>query len=81
MHKLYSKILPGFIEYWLIDAGIGHIIALRIFADKTGAEASIYVASGYVLDHLSTFVPTSPQVSQGEVIVRVIGQEDQKVSP
>ncbi len=73
----YSKILPGFIEYCLIDAGHGHLIALSIFEDKAVAEASTYVAAGYIRDHLSTFVRTSPQVSEGEVIVRVTGQGEQ----
>ena len=73
----YSKILPGFIEYCLIDAGNGHLIALNIFADKVVAEASTRVAAGYVRDHLSTSIHTPQQVSDGEVIVSVVGQEGQ----
>ena len=73
----YSKILPGFVEYCLIDAGNGHLIALSIFEDKVIAQASTYVAAGYVHDHLSAFVRTSPEVSDGEVIVRVTGQPGQ----
>ena len=73
----YSKILPGFIEYCVIDAGHGHLIALSIFEDKAVAEASTHVAAGYVQDHLSAFIHNPPQVTEGEVITRVLGQTGQ----
>jgi len=73
----YSKILPGFIEYCLVDASNGHLIVLSIFEDKAVAEASTHVAAGYVQDHLSAYIHNPPQVTEGEVITRVLGQAGQ----
>ena len=73
----YSKILPGFVEYCVIDTGNGHVIVPSIFEDKSVAEASTHVAAGYVQDHLSAFIHNPPQVTEGEVITRVLGQTGQ----
>lgn len=70
----FSQILPGFVEYCLIDVGNGRLLALAIFEDQAVAEASAHVAARYVSEHLSKFVVDIPQPTEGTVIVRVTGQ-------
>ncbi len=77
MTHYFSQILPGFIEYCLIDAGNGCLIAFGIFEDQAVAAASGQVAAGYVRDHLSAFVSHIPEATEGEVIVRVTGHARQ----
>ena len=42
----FSQILPGFVEYCLIDGGNGRLVALGIFADAGVAAAAGQVAAG-----------------------------------
>ena len=72
-----SQVMPGFVEYYWIDAGDGNLISLSIFEDQAVAQASTKVAAGYVRDHLASLVGDPPNVIEGEVFVRVGGQERQ----
>ncbi len=70
----FSQILPGFIDYCLIDVGNGRLLAFGIFEDQAIAEASSQVAARFVREHLSAFVTDISQPTEGTVIVRVTGQ-------
>ena len=76
----FSQVLPGFIEYCLIDVGNGRLLALAIFEDQAVAEGSADVAAGYVRDHLSAFVAEIPEPTEGTVVVRVTGEAQQPES-
>lgn len=67
-------ILPGFVEYYWIDAGDGDLISLSIFEDPVVASASTQVAEGYIQRHLADLVRDPPEVIEGEVILRVVGR-------
>ena len=77
MTHYFSQVLPGFVEYCLIDAGNGCLIALGIFEDQAVAEAAAQVAAGYVRDHLAAVVPDIPQAKEGTVLVRLMGHTPQ----
>ena len=69
-----SRVMPGFVEYYWIDAGDGDLISLSIFEDPVVASASTQVAEGYIERHLSDLVRDPPEVIEGEVILRVVGR-------
>ena len=69
-----SRVMPGFVEYYWIDAGDGDLISLSIFEDQAVASASTHVAEAYIQKHLSALVRDPPEVIEGEVIVRVVGR-------
>ena len=73
----FSQILPGFIEYCLIDGGDGRLVALGIFADEAVAAAAGQLAAGYVRAHFAAVVADIPHATEGTVIVRVLGQGHQ----
>ena len=73
----FSQILPGFIEYCLIDGGDGRLVALGIFADEAVAAAAGQLAAGYVRAHFAAVVADIPHATEGTVMVRVVGQGHQ----
>ena len=70
----FSHILPGFVEYCLIDGGDGRLVALGIFADAGVAAAAGQLAAGYVRAHFAAVVADIPHATEGTVIVCVLGQ-------
>ncbi len=67
-----SSVMPGFVEYCWINAGNGILISLSFFEDQDVAGVSTQLAAAYVREHLSALVPNPPEVTEGEVIVRVV---------
>jgi len=60
--------VPGFVAYYLLDAGDGVIVSTSVFQDQAGSEESTKRAAGYVRENLASLVPNSPQVMAGEVV-------------
>jgi hypothetical protein len=60
--------IPGFIAYYWIDAGGGVMISTSVFQDKAGAEESNRRAAAVVRESLAALLPSSPQVTAGEVV-------------
>ena len=58
---------PGFIAYYLVDAGDGVIATVSIFQDQVGAEESNAMAAEWVIDNLISLVPDPPLITAGEV--------------
>ncbi len=75
-----SAVMPGFVEYYWINAGDGVLISLSIFAEETSARASSQVAAAYIREHLARELPDAPIVQAGEVLVRVVGASGQDSS-
>ena len=71
-----SNVMPGFVEYYWINAGNGDLISLSFFEDQAVAQVSTQLAAAYIREHLSTLVQNPPEVIEGEVIVRVVGSAD-----
>ncbi len=70
-------ILPGFVEYYWIDAGDGHFISVSVFEDQVVGDISTRLAVVHAQEHLAAAVPQPPVVIEGKVIVRVVGQTGQ----
>jgi hypothetical protein len=60
--------IPGFVAFYLLNAGNGVMVSTSVFQDQAGAEESILRASVYVRDNLASLLPNAPQVMAGEVV-------------
>ena len=59
--------LPGFVAYYLVDAGDGVIATTSVFDHKDAEEESTFLAGEFVAEHLGSMVPNPPQITAGEV--------------
>ena len=57
----------GFIGYHLVDAGNGVMATISLFETEAAAEESNEAAASWVKEALAKFLPTSPQITAGEV--------------
>ncbi len=62
---------PGFKAYYVIDAGERVVATLSVFEGREGAEESNRLAAEYVREHVSSLVLGPPEITQGDVVVRV----------
>ena len=61
--------LPGFHEYYAIDAGNDVVVTVSIFHDRAGAEESNRRAAEWVKQALGSLLTTPLEFSTGEVVV------------
>ncbi len=60
--------MPGFVAYFVIDAGQGEIGSVSVFEDQESAEESNSRAEEWVRQNLSDLLPTPPDFAPGEVV-------------
>ena len=60
--------MPGFVAYYLVDAGDGVMVSTSIFEHKDAEEQSTFLAGEFVAEHLATLLPNPPQITAGEVL-------------
>jgi hypothetical protein len=60
--------MPGFVAYYLVDAGDGVLVSTSVFEHKDAEEQSTYRAGEFVAEHLTAYMPNPPQVTAGEVV-------------
>ena len=60
--------MPGFVAYYLVDAGDGVTVSTSIFEHKDAEEQSTFRAGEFVQEHLAPLMPNPPQITAGEVI-------------
>ena len=62
--------LPGFLGYYLIEAGNGVFTSLSLFeTPEQGLESTKIVATWIRDEKLDTFIPNKPMITSGEVVV------------
>ena len=59
--------MPGFVAYYLVDAGDGVTVSTSVFEHKEAEEQSTFRAGEFVAEHLAPLMPNPPQVTAGEV--------------
>ncbi len=64
--------IPGFVAWYLVDAGGGTWLSVSIFEDRASAEESAVRATRYIREHLADYFPHSPEVTTGEVIMHSV---------
>ena len=55
----------GFHEYHWIDTGDGEGASMAIFDSKESAEASTFLAGGYVHDRVAQYIHNPPHIIEG----------------
>lgn len=61
---------PGFIAYYIVDAGDGVVASISLFETQAGAEESNRMAADWVKENIAPFVSGSPEITAGEVKVQ-----------
>jgi hypothetical protein len=62
--------LPGFVGYWLIEAGNGVFSSLGLFETPEQADESTNVVAMWIRDEkLETLIPNEPKITSGQVVV------------
>src|SRR5215208_5984365 len=62
--------MPGFVAYYLVDAGDGVIVVISVFEHKDAEEESTFVAGEFVAEHEAPLLPNPPQITAGESTTR-----------
>ena len=65
--------MPGFVAYYLVDAGDGVTVSTSIFEHKDAEEQSTYRAGKFVAEDLGLLSPNPPQVTAGELVAYKAG--------
>ena len=60
--------MPGFVAYYMVDAGDGVVISTSVFEHKEAEEQSNWRAGDFVAEHIASLVPNPPQITAGEVV-------------
>ena len=61
--------LPGFVDYYLIDAGEGVLTSIGLFENSSDAHESASIAASWVREQkLESALPNAPKISVGPVI-------------
>jgi len=61
--------VPGFVAYYLLDAGNGVVMSVSIFQDRAGADESTSLAAdGQVV--IRALLPEPPEVTAGEIVLQ-----------
>jgi hypothetical protein len=60
--------MPGFVAYYLVDAGEGVSLSTSVFEHKDAEEQSTFRAGEFIAEHLGPLLPNPPQVTAGEVV-------------
>ena len=66
--------LPGFVGYYLIEAGNGVLSSLGLFETSEQAGESTKVVSEWIADeNLNTAIPNEPKITSGKVVAQSNG--------
>jgi hypothetical protein len=60
--------MPGFVAYYMVDAGEGVIVSTSVFEHKSAEEESNWRAGQFVAQHLASLLPNPPHITVGEVV-------------
>ncbi len=73
--------VPGFREYFWVNAGNDVMFSISVFDDRTGAEESSRRAAEYVREHVASLLPNAPEITTGEVVVYQAEQLTGRTAP
>jgi hypothetical protein len=60
--------MPGFVAYYLVDAGEGVMVSTSVFEHQAAEEQSSWRAGQFVADHIAPLAPNPPQITAGDVV-------------
>jgi hypothetical protein len=70
VHEGFTPIIskaPGFMAYYLVDAGSGVVASISVFQDQAGAEESNRMAADWVRQNLASQIAGPPEITAGAV--------------
>jgi hypothetical protein len=59
---------PGFLAYYLVDAGDDIGATVSVFQNQAGAEESNRMAADWVKQNIASLVASAPEITAGEVV-------------
>ncbi len=62
--------LPGFVMYYLLDAGNDTLASIGLFESRDGAESAAQLARDWFEDEWPSFRPLPPEVVIGEIVAQ-----------
>jgi hypothetical protein len=66
---IVSKV-PGFKEYFWVNAGDDVMFSVTVFENRAGADESVRKAADYIREHgLASLLPNPAEITTGEVVV------------
>jgi hypothetical protein len=68
------SLAPGFVSFYAVDMGGGHIASISIFTDRSGAENSARLSADHIRRNLAELFPSPPIVSAGEIRIHVLAE-------
>ncbi len=60
---------PGFVAYYVVDAGNDVVASVSVFQDQAGAEESNRMAADWVKENIASLVSGPPEITAGTVTV------------
>ena len=60
--------MPGFVAYYVVDAGDGVMDSISIFEHQAAEEQSSWRAGQFVAQYIAPLTPNPPQITAGEVV-------------
>ena len=61
--------MPGFVAYYLVDAGDGVMVSTSIFEHQAAEEQSSWKAGQFTAEHIASLSPNPPQITAGDVVL------------
>lgn len=71
MGPVLSK-APGFVAYYVLDAGNNNVIAISLFESKEAEEKAEELVSGWIRQHMTSISSSPPRIAEGEVIAHQV---------
>ena len=56
---------PGFVGYWVVDAGDGVLATISVFESEKAAADSTAAAAAWIRENIADLIPNAPQVTAG----------------
>src|SRR5215210_5044272 len=60
--------VPGFVEYYWLNARNGILVSISVFQDQAAAEESTRMAADYIRQNLAALMRNPPEVTEGEIV-------------
>jgi len=60
---------PGFVAYYVVDAGNDVVASVSVFQDQAGADESNRMAADWVKENIAALVASAPEITAGAVTV------------
>jgi hypothetical protein len=60
--------MPGFVAYYVVDAGDGEMISTTVFEHQAAEEESSWRAGQFAAEHIVPLAPNPPQITAGDVV-------------